>query len=217
MTHFEYDGCTSLCGIFDPSMDVSSSTLRDVNCQECKTAAEILIEPEPAPDEDPVEKVRVVEDMEATIPEAPANHEPKQFALGYEGVTAKKERKEGKAKKKGFKLVQNSKANPLTEPEKAVETKAIPINRKPKATDIVKMNDKDRKKTAELGVKKMNLKKGEAVPPHPPVPFVKKVKGQLCKCGCGGMTKGGTFRPGHDSKYYAKLAKEGKKTAHGKG
>lgn len=24
-----------------------------------------------------------------------------------------------------------------------------------------------------------------------------------CKCGCGGMTKGGTFLPGHDAKYHA--------------
>lgn len=24
-----------------------------------------------------------------------------------------------------------------------------------------------------------------------------------CKCGCGEKTKGGTFRPGHDAKYYA--------------
>jgi hypothetical protein len=24
-----------------------------------------------------------------------------------------------------------------------------------------------------------------------------------CLCGCGGMTKGGRFRPGHDAKYYS--------------
>lgn len=26
-----------------------------------------------------------------------------------------------------------------------------------------------------------------------------------CKCGCGEWTKGGTFRPGHDARYYAQL------------
>jgi hypothetical protein len=28
-----------------------------------------------------------------------------------------------------------------------------------------------------------------------------------CKCGCGEMTKGGLFRPGHDARYHAALAK----------
>jgi hypothetical protein len=33
-----------------------------------------------------------------------------------------------------------------------------------------------------------------------------KPKGQLCECGCGGMTKGGRYLPGHDSKHRAALA-----------
>lgn len=41
-----------------------------------------------------------------------------------------------------------------------------------------------------------------------------KAKGktpQKCLCGCGEMTKGGRFRPGHDAKYHsAQKAKEGK-------
>ncbi len=29
-----------------------------------------------------------------------------------------------------------------------------------------------------------------------------------CKCGCGGTTKGGTFLPGHDAKYHARIRAE---------
>lgn len=36
---------------------------------------------------------------------------------------------------------------------------------------------------------------------------VKKPKGQLCECGCGGMTKGGKFIPGHDAKLHNKVKK----------
>ncbi len=31
-----------------------------------------------------------------------------------------------------------------------------------------------------------------------------------CLCGCGGMTKGGRFLPGHDAKYHSALAKASK-------
>ncbi len=30
---------------------------------------------------------------------------------------------------------------------------------------------------------------------------------KACLCGCGGMTKGGTFLPGHDARYHAALKK----------
>ena len=31
-------------------------------------------------------------------------------------------------------------------------------------------------------------------------------KNPKCLCGCGGRTKGGTFRPGHDAKLHGKFA-----------
>lgn len=31
-----------------------------------------------------------------------------------------------------------------------------------------------------------------------------------CECGCGEMTKGGRFKPGHDARMHAKAKKEGK-------
>ena len=34
-----------------------------------------------------------------------------------------------------------------------------------------------------------------------------KAEPKQCKCGCGGMTKGGTFLPGHDARYHAAQAK----------
>lgn len=32
--------------------------------------------------------------------------------------------------------------------------------------------------------------------------------GQDCTCGCGGVTKGGRFLPGHDARYHAALKRE---------
>lgn len=36
----------------------------------------------------------------------------------------------------------------------------------------------------------------------------RKREGRPCLCGCGEMTKGGRFRPGHDARYYARKRAE---------
>lgn len=33
----------------------------------------------------------------------------------------------------------------------------------------------------------------------------RKIRPKICGCGCGGMTKGGEFLPGHDAKLYSAI------------
>ena len=55
----------------------------------------------------------------------------------------------------------------------------------------------------------MAKKEAAVAPAEPKAPRVRKAKEpQACKCGCGEMTKGGMFRPGHDARYHSALAKE---------
>lgn len=49
---------------------------------------------------------------------------------------------------------------------------------------------------------------------EPAAPRTRKGKDpKECKCGCGGMTKGGIFLPGHDARYHSRLAAEARAKA----
>lgn len=68
-------------------------------------------------------------------------------------------------------------------------------------------------------VKKVEIKK-KAEPEKKPVTVPAKKKKtkdpKVCLCGCKGMTKGGTFIPGHDARYYSAMKKAGTPVPHGK-
>jgi hypothetical protein len=55
-----------------------------------------------------------------------------------------------------------------------------------------------------MGAKPMRRKGMRPVPPNKQGP-------RECACGCGEMTKGGTYRPGHDARHHAALKAAGKK------
>lgn len=46
-------------------------------------------------------------------------------------------------------------------------------------------------------------------PPKPEREPREKKEPRQCLCGCGGMTKGGRFLPGHDARYHAAQKKAG--------
>lgn len=56
--------------------------------------------------------------------------------------------------------------------------------------------------------KEREMAKKEPAPKAEKAPRTRKVKEpKECTCGCGGMTKGGRFLPGHDARYHSALAK----------
>lgn len=51
-----------------------------------------------------------------------------------------------------------------------------------------------------------------ATPSGPGRPPRRKRSPRECACGCRGMAKGGTYRPGHDARHHAALKSVGKKS-----
>lgn len=66
-------------------------------------------------------------------------------------------------------------------------------------------------KAAALMAAREERKMAEKTPKPKPEPKAraprKAREPQSCKCGCGEMTKGGMFKPGHDARYHSAVAK----------
>ena len=73
-----------------------------------------------------------------------------------------------------------------------------------KAMKVASKADPESDKVAEAAVNKKAAAKAPAKPKAAKAPAKPKAPKE-CLCGCGEMTKGGTFRPGHDAKYHAAL------------
>ena len=64
-------------------------------------------------------------------------------------------------------------------------------------------------KAATQAAVREQLKESKVATKEPKPKAPRKAKEPIaCKCGCGEMTKGGRFRPGHDARYHSALAKE---------
>lgn len=62
--------------------------------------------------------------------------------------------------------------------------------------------------SAEIAAKRKEIEMTKASPTQKAAPKPRKAKEpRECTCGCGGMTKGGRFLPGHDAKYHSALKK----------
>lgn len=79
---------------------------------------------------------------------------------------------------------------------------------KPAVKSAWQLEQEARAARAAEARKEHEMAKAEKPEKAPAAPRTRKPKeARECKCGCGEMTKGGLFRPGHDARYHSALAK----------